>query len=215
MSDESALSPTPASRPLPSHFKNWLSLAGAITALGSLFAFVFLVAIDTFTHERNPYVGILTYIVAPAFLILGLGLIFVGWWWQRRHVARHPGGEAPPLTIDLSRPRDRQFLVLFGSGAVVFLLMTAFGSYQTYHFTESVQFCGETCHTVMQPEFTAYQDSPHARVSCAECHIGSGRLVVREIEDQRRLSGLRHPVQQVRAPHPHPGQEPAPGPGDL
>ena len=52
--------------------------------------------------------------------------------------------------------------------------MTAFGSYQTYHFTESVQFCGETCHSVMKPEFTAYHHSPHARVSCAECHIGSG-----------------------------------------
>jgi len=170
------MSDAPPVRPsvLPSHFKNWLSLAGAIDALGSLFAFVFLVAIDTFAHNANPYLGILTYIVAPAFLILGLGLIFAGWWVQRRHVARHPGGQTPALTIDLSRPRDRHYLVLFGSGAVVFLLMTAFGSYQTYHFTESVEFCGETCHGVMQPEFAAYHHSAHARVSCAECHIGSG-----------------------------------------
>jgi len=167
--------PDSAPRNAPSHFKNWLSLAGAITALGSLFAFVFLVAIDTFTHQRNPYVGILTYIVAPAFLILGLLFIFGGWWWQRRQALRHPEtGGAFSLSIDLSRPRDRHYLFAFGSGAIVFLLMTAFGSYQTYHFTESVQFCGETCHTVMQPEFTAYQHSPHARVSCAECHIGAG-----------------------------------------
>jgi nitrate/TMAO reductase-like tetraheme cytochrome c subunit len=174
MSDEPAITPTPAPPPRPSYFKNWLSLAGAITALGSLFAFVFLVAIDTFAHDTNPYLGILTYIVAPLFLILGLILIFLGWWWQRRQTARHPDGGMPALTIDLSRPRDRQYLMLFGSGAVVFLLMTAFGSYQTYHFTESVQFCGETCHTVMQPEFTTYHHSAHARVSCAECHIGSG-----------------------------------------
>jgi hypothetical protein len=26
----------------------------------------------------------------------------------------------------------------------------------------------------MQPEFTAYQNSPHARVNCVECHIGPG-----------------------------------------
>jgi hypothetical protein len=26
----------------------------------------------------------------------------------------------------------------------------------------------------MQPEYVAYQDSPHARVACVECHIGSG-----------------------------------------
>ncbi len=164
----------PSRLPIPSHFKNWLSLAGAVTALGALFAFVFLVAIDTFTREGNPYLGILTYIVAPAFLILGLAFIFVGWWFQRRQAARHPGAEPMALAIDLSQPRHRRYLVLFGSGAIVFLLMTAFGSYQTYNFTESVQFCGETCHTVMKPEFTAYQRSPHARVACAECHIGAG-----------------------------------------
>ena len=170
------MSDAPANPPREprSHFKNWLSLAGAIDALGSLFAFVFLVAIDTFAHNANPYLGILTYIVAPAFLILGLGLILAGWWVQRRHAARHPGGAVPPLSIDLARPRDRHTLLLFGSGAVVFLLMTAFGSYQTYHFTESVQFCGETCHGVMRPEFTTYHHSAHARVSCAECHIGAG-----------------------------------------
>jgi len=73
-----------------------------------------------------------------------------------------------------SRPRDRRFLGFFALGAALFLLLTAFSSYQPYHFTESVAFCGETCHTVMQPEFTTYQHGAHARVSCAECHIGSG-----------------------------------------
>ena len=120
----------------PSHLRNWLSLAGAITAIGSLFAFVFLVAIDTFAREGNPYLGILTYLVAPTFLILGLALILAGWWWQRRRAGRRPvAGGAPGLAIDLRRPRDRRYLLLFGSGGVLFLLLTAFGSYQTYHFT--------------------------------------------------------------------------------
>ncbi len=159
----------------PSHFKNWLSLTGAVTATGGLFAFVFLVAIDTFAHETNPYVGILTYLVAPAFLILGLALVFAGWWVQRRQAARHPvDGGAHRLAIDLSRPGHRRYLAIFGSATLLFLLLTAFGSYQTYHFTESVTFCGQTCHGVMQPEFTTYQHGSHARVSCAECHIGSG-----------------------------------------
>ena len=39
---------------------------------------------------------------------------------------------------------------------------------------DSTQFCGGTCHTVMTPEFTTYQRSPHSRVKCTECHIGSG-----------------------------------------
>jgi nitrate/TMAO reductase-like tetraheme cytochrome c subunit len=96
-------------------------------------------------------------------------------------VQRRRAGPAQPgvsrrslLAIDLSQPRHRRYLTGFIAGAAIFLLLTAFGSYQTYHFTESVTFCGETCHTVMQPEFTTYHHGSHARVSCAECHIGSG-----------------------------------------
>jgi nitrate/TMAO reductase-like tetraheme cytochrome c subunit len=57
---------------------------------------------------------------------------------------------------------------------VAFLMLTAVGSNRTYHYTESVQFCGQTCHTPMKPEFTTYLNSPHARVECTECHVGSG-----------------------------------------
>ena len=168
--------PDPSAAERPPALRNWLSLAGGVTVAASLFAFVFLVAIDTVTREPSPYVGILTYLIAPAFLILGLLLILTGWLVQRKRIARSqnlPAGRRA-LTIDLSRPRDRRWLTYFAGGAAAFLLLTAFGSYQTYHFTESVAFCGETCHTVMQPEFTTYQHGAHARVACAECHIGSG-----------------------------------------
>ena len=39
---------------------------------------------------------------------------------------------------------------------------------------DSVNFCGQVCHEVMQPEFTSYRAGPHARVKCVECHIGPG-----------------------------------------
>jgi hypothetical protein len=48
------------------------------------------------------------------------------------------------------------------------------GSYQTYHATETTEFCGTLCHEVMKPEWTAYQNSSHAQVKCVECHIGAG-----------------------------------------
>jgi hypothetical protein len=47
-------------------------------------------------------------------------------------------------------------------------------SYSAVNYMDSVTFCGETCHTVMQPEYTAYQNSPHSRVECVKCHIGPG-----------------------------------------
>jgi hypothetical protein len=63
--------------------------------------------------------------------------------------------------------------------------------YEAYHFTESDFFCGAICHTVMDPEYTAYQRSPHAKVGCVSCHIGTGA----EWYVKAKLSGLR----QVKA----------------
>ncbi len=40
-------------------------------------------------------------------------------------------------------------------------------------WANSTKFCGTTCH-IMTPEYTAYQGSPHARVRCANCHVGPG-----------------------------------------
>ena len=157
-------------------FRNWVSLAGILLVASSLFAFVLLSLIDAFAHVSNPYVGILTYLIAPMFLFTGLAMVLVGVLWQRRK-ARKAGQLAPGLPsfqIDLSRPRDRKLLGYFLAVSTFFLLITAVLSYQTYHYSESVQFCGQACHTVMQPELVTYQHGSHARVACVECHIGSG-----------------------------------------
>ncbi|NNF17805.1 MAG: cytochrome C, partial [Gammaproteobacteria bacterium] len=47
-------------------------------------------------------------------------------------------------------------------------------TYKGVAVMESVEFCGLACHSVMEPEHTAYQRSSHSRVACAECHIGPG-----------------------------------------
>jgi hypothetical protein len=77
-------------------------------------------------------------------------------------------------TVDLSLPRHRKLVMFFTLGTFVWLTLFAVGSYHAYHYTESVQFCGATCHEVMEPEYVAYQRSSHARVRCAACHIGEG-----------------------------------------
>src|ERR1039457_7124164 len=130
------------------HLRNWLSFAGGVVALGSLFAFLLLFAIDLFAHNGNPYMGILAYVVAPGFLFLGLGMMGIGVWIQRRH-DRRAAPEARPslLAVDFARPADRRKLIIFIFCSIVFLLCTAIGSYQSYHVSESVQFCGQACHT--------------------------------------------------------------------
>ena len=168
----SADNPTPSGQQ-PSLLRNWLSLTGLVIVIGSLFSFFLLFLLDAMATFSNPYVGILTYIVAPGFTMMGLVLTIIGALRERRqlHGAR---GLMPMVVIDLTRPRDRRVLGFFIGGTLIFLLLSAMGSYHRYHFTESVQFCGQTCHTVMQPELVTYQHGPHARVSCTECHIGPG-----------------------------------------
>jgi hypothetical protein len=173
---------------LRSLIRNWISLAGAVIATGSFFAFLLLFALDIFSEHGNPYMGILAYVVAPGFLVLGVGLVLVGYWFHLRQ-ERRVMADAPPvsLTIDLSRSRDRKILGVFVAGSVVFLFMTAVGSYQTYQYTESVQFCGRACHLPMDPEFITSQHSPHARVDCVACHVGSGATAY----VKTKISGMR------------------------
>src|SRR4051812_7486606 len=168
--DITPASPTPPRR---SVFRNWLSLTGFVIILGSVFSFTLLVLLDALAHFSNPYIGILTYLVAPGFFVIGLVMGVVGAFLRHRQIVKY-AGPFPPVRIDLARPRDRRMFGLFLAGGVVFLLVSAIGSYQTYHYTESVQFCGQACHGVMKPELVTYLHSPHARVACAECHIGKG-----------------------------------------
>jgi len=171
MNSEPPAAQPPARR--SSVFRNWLSLTGLVVVVGSLFSFFLLLLLDALAHFANPYVGILTYLVAPAFLVIGLFLALLGAFLRHRQILK-TSGPLPPLRIDLTRPRDRRLFGFFLAGSVLFLLISALGSYQTYHFTESVQFCGQACHGVMKPEYITYLHSPHARVACAECHIGKG-----------------------------------------
>lgn len=150
-------------------FRNWFSLLGVLISAGSIFSVLFLFAISIFVPHSNPYTGILVFLVAPVFFFFGVALIISGLWMQRR---QKPG--ALSLVVNLSHARDRKLLGVFIAGALVFLLASAIGSYRTYNYTDSVQFCGTACHVPMKPEYTTYLQSPHARVACVECHVGPG-----------------------------------------
>ena len=154
-------------------FRNYTSLVGAIIAAIALATNIFLILIDLLTPSHNPYVGIVSYMLMPGIVMLGLGLMAVGA--AVRYVQLRRGLHVLELPqLDLNTPRHR--VILIGSLTVLFLFLglAAVGGYQAYHFTDSVQFCGQACHAVMNPEFVAYQQSPHARVACANCHIGPG-----------------------------------------
>jgi len=151
--------------------RNPVSLAGVALAIVSLANLLLFVLIDAIAAKPGPYIGILAYMVSPAFLILGLILMLFGVLLERRK-------KTPPTafypSIDLNDPTQRSAVISFTTFLIVFVLVSVAGSYKAYEYTESVAFCGQLCHTVMSPEFTAYQLSPHARVACVDCHVGQG-----------------------------------------
>lgn len=157
------------------YFRNWISWCGLVLAAAAAFAFLLLVAIDTISAHRNPYVGILAFVVAPGFFISGIGLALIGAFFERRRERRAAQVARPRvITIDLSRPRDRRILFVFVAASVAFLFITALGSYQTYQYTESVGFCGQKCHVPMEPEFVTAAHAAHANLECVACHVGPG-----------------------------------------
>lgn len=190
MSNEQS-SPRPAVLRPRSHFNNWISAIGAVIAIGALFSFALLTWMDLTGGHTNPYLGIFTYLVAPGFLIGGLVLFFFGAWAQRRWLEKH--GETMPdkWRLDFHSPQQRRVIAVFVFGAVGFLLLSAFGSYQAFHYSESNLFCGQACHSAMNPEFQTYQRGAHARVDCVECHVGSGAtaFIKAKLNGTRQLYG--------------------------
>jgi nitrate/TMAO reductase-like tetraheme cytochrome c subunit len=159
-------------RRLPNSIYNPITLYGLGISLGTFGIIVVFFLMDSLGYTSSPYLGLFTYMILPGLMMVGIFMVPVGIILERRR-KRH-GKERRYFTLDLNHPRYRLAVMVFILGTLFFVVIAATGTYQAYHYTESVEFCGEVCHTVMKPEFVAYQHSPHARVKCAECHIGTG-----------------------------------------
>jgi hypothetical protein len=153
---------------------NPLSLIGVVVVTTATIFIIFLAPTLWSGRVDNPYMGIVIFLLLPAIFVAGLVLIPIGIYLRRRK-AKLQGVEPaafPPL--DLRNADFRRLLIFVGATTFVNIIIVGQFAYGSVNYMDSVEFCGETCHTVMQPEFTAYQNSPHARVECVKCHIGPG-----------------------------------------
>lgn len=157
--------------------RHWLSLVGSVIALVAAVLIVMLFAIELSGFKGGPYLGILTYLILPAIVIGGLLLIPLGVWRKRRLDAaadRRHGAHVKLPVIDLNDQRTRGILLASATIGLISLVIVVGATYKGVEMMESVAFCGTVCHTVMQPEYTAFQRSSHSRLRCADCHIGAG-----------------------------------------
>jgi nitrate/TMAO reductase-like tetraheme cytochrome c subunit len=153
---------------------NWISQAGVIIVTTAAIFWLFLLPITLRGQMENPYIGILAFLALPGPFFLGLILIPLGMWLKRRQEKRiriYPP-DFPPLRWSNPELRRLVYFVLFTT--CINIVIASQLSYGAVTYMDSVTFCGKTCHNVMQPEFTAYQNSPHSHVECVQCHIGPG-----------------------------------------
>jgi len=151
-----------------------LTIIGSIIASVNLALIILLFIISTIFNKSNTNLGLFIYIILPGFMVMGLLLIPVGMFRERSKQRKSATHEARFPRIDLNDPRHRNAFIIFTITTIVVLFLSTMGSFEAYHMTESVEFCGTLCHQVMEPEHTAFQNSPHANVACVECHVGSG-----------------------------------------
>ncbi|MCC6292424.1 MAG: NapC/NirT family cytochrome c [Bryobacterales bacterium] len=161
--------------PLALMTSHWIGALGVFLTTTGGILWLFLLPTMLRGESANPYTGILTFLILPGVFFAGLALIPIGWWFARRSgAARRPDAL-------------RHFLIFLGVTTGANLLIGSQFTYRAVRHMESVQFCGQTCHTVMEPEFVAHQNSPHSRVSCTACHIGEGA----DWFVKSKLSGVR------------------------
>ena len=167
---------------------NTLSLIGVVLTTSSAITLIgFWIYDFVLPGPPHPYVGILLFLILPGLFILGLLLIPVGAFLRRKTLVA--AGELPTVypEIDLKVPMVQNALLFVGVATFLNIMIFGFASYRGVTYMDTTTFCGQTCHTVMAPEYSAYQNSPHSRVECVECHIGPGAgWFVRS-----KLSGLR------------------------
>src|SRR5829696_4720998 len=189
----------------PTLFRNYISFAGAVIVTAAVVSILLLILIELTQTADNPYLGIITYIILPAFLALGLLVILTGMLIERRRRRRAPSSEIPAYPrIDLNEPRQRRLALAILTASFIFICASAFGSYRAYEYTESVEFCGQSCHSVMKPEAVAFAATSHARIRCVDCHVGHGA----ESYARSKLSGARQLLALVRNNYSRPIETP-------
>jgi len=195
--------------------RNRISLTGVILAAFSAVLIVVLFALVAAGLKDGLFLDIVSYLILPAIFVLGLLLVFLGIWLQRRRertAAAQLEASPPPLpVIDFNNAATRAsavMVLLLAAGAVVIL---AGAGYKGVELLESTQFCGQACHFVMQPEAVAHQRSPHADVSCVQCHIGPGASWF----VKSKINGTMELVDMITNDYPRPIPTPIDNPGWL
>jgi nitrate/TMAO reductase-like tetraheme cytochrome c subunit len=174
--------------------RHWLSLAGVALVITAAISLLFVSPAEVRGHAHNPYAGIVLLLIVPFIFFIGLALIPAGIYLSKREI-RKGLAEA---TFDRKAALKR-FGWFLGVTAVLNVVVGSQITYRAIKHMETPAFCGASCHT-MKPEFSAFQNSPHSKVECVECHVAPGAAGWLA----SKTSGIRQLVETVLHTEPKP-----------
>jgi len=151
-----------------------IAIAGALITTASAVAFIALAVAVLAGLFENPYAGLVVFIALPALFVIGLLLIPAGMWLQRRKLERHPEAAADWPVVDFRVAGVRRTALAITALTAVNIVIVLLAGYGSLHWMESPSFCGQVCHTPMQPQFMAWAGASHSNVACVNCHVGEG-----------------------------------------
>jgi len=174
--------------------RHWLSLAGVALVTSAGISWLFVWPLHTRSHAENPYAGIIFFLLLPMVFFAGLALISLGVFVSKRQIRE--GISADTFDRKSALRRLAWFIAITTLANVVIGTQFTYGAIK---HMETRQFCGGTCHT-MKPQFAAYENSPHSRLECVECHVAPGA----QGWFKSKASGIRQLVEMTFNSYPRP-----------
>ena len=140
-------------RPLTYLASNVISLIGVV--LVTTAGILWLLTIPAFWRgdAGGPYIGILLFLILPGVFAAGLVLIPLG---IALHIRkRRKAGDTGPILPQGGELR--RLAVFVGVTTMANLMMGSQFTYRAVTYMDSDKFCGQSCHTVMNPVSGAHQ----------------------------------------------------------
>lgn len=157
-------------------FRNALTWLGTVLTTLSGLTLLLALGASLVSPIANSYAIAFLYLILPGVFVTGLLLIPLGLLVDRLR-GRDPLRDSSfqkAAGIIFSDRNARASIIFFCVFSIINIFILGAVGHKAIKYSESPEFCGTLCHTVMEPEYNTYLNSPHSRVKCTECHIGEG-----------------------------------------
>jgi nitrate/TMAO reductase-like tetraheme cytochrome c subunit len=173
---------------------HWLSLVGLVFVITTISTWLFVVPSEMHGQVENPYKGTVVYLILPFIGFAGVVLTAAGMVLGRRRIRKRLETEVTDRRSALQR-LVAFLVIIIGANLLIGTQFT----YRAVKYMDTPQFCGAACH-VMKPQYLGHQDSNHASVACAECHIApsAGGWI------EAKMNGTRQLWQTITNSYPRP-----------